>query len=241
MKVISIEGFVISAISYKESSRILNILTPEYGIIGVISKGCKSIKSKLRLVSDKFAYGIFHLYYKENGLSVLIDGDIKNYFENIKSDITKISYLSYLTELASGVYKECENKEVYDLFINGVLKIEEGLDPKIISNILELQFLEYLGINLNLDECVKCGNTKVVTVSLSKGGYVCNNCRTNEPIYEEKVIKMLRLYYYVDISKISSLDIENNISNKINDLIDEYYDEYSGIHPKSKRFLKELE
>ena len=48
--------------------------------------------------------------YKENGLSTLVDGDIINYFENIKSDITKIGYLSYLTELVTGVYKECENK-----------------------------------------------------------------------------------------------------------------------------------
>ncbi len=241
MKIISVEGFVISSTPYKESSKILNILTPEYGIIGVISKGCRSLKSKLRLISDKFAYGTFHLYYKEEGLSTLIDGDIINYFENIKSDITRISYLSYITELAAGVYKESNNKEVYDLFINGVLKIEEGLDPKIITNILELQFLEYLGINLNLDECVKCSNNKIVTVSLSKGGYVCSNCRTNEPIYDEKVIKMLRLYYYVDISKITSIEIDKNVSNKIYELLNEYYDEYSGIHPKSRKFLKELE
>lgn len=241
MKVISVEGFVITAIPFRESSRILNILTPEYGIIGVVSKGCKSLKSKLRLISEKFAYGTFHMYYNEKGLSTLIDGDIKNYFENIRNDITKISYLSYLTELAAGVYKESENKEVYNLFINGVLKIEEGLDPKIIANILELQMLEYLGIDLNLDECVKCGSSKVVTVSLSKGGYVCSNCRTDESLYDEKVIKMLRLYYYVDISKISSLDIEKSVADKINNLLDEYYDTYSGIHPKSKLFLKSLE
>lgn len=241
MKVISVEGFVVTSTSFKESSKILNIFTTEYGVIGAISKGCKSLKSKLRLISERFAYGTFHLYYNDKGLSTLIDGDIKNYFENIKSDITKISYLSYISELAYGVYRESENKDIYDLFINAVLKIDEGLDPKIITNIVELQLLEYLGIDLNLDECVKCGNSKVVTISLSKGGYVCNNCRTNEPFYDEKVIKMLRLYYYVDISKISNLDIDKSVSNKINDLLNEYYDTYSGIHPKSKSFLKTIE
>jgi len=240
MQIIEVEGFVISVVPYKESSKILNILTKEYGIVGVISKGCKKMKSKLRLISEKFAYGNFYISYKENGLSTLIDGDIINYFENIKSDIVKISYLSYLTELVTGVYKECENENVYNLFINSVKKIEEGLDPKVICNILELQFLEYLGINLNLDGCVKCGNQKVITISLSKGGYVCSNCRTDEIIYDEKVIKLIRLYYYVDISKISSLDIDDDVSRKINDLLTEYYDTYSGIHPKSKSFLKNL-
>ena len=85
MKIIEVEGIVVSNTPYKESSKIINIFTSEYGIIGCISKGCKNLKSKLRLPSEKFAYGTFHLYYKEDGLSTLIDGDIKNYFFNIKN------------------------------------------------------------------------------------------------------------------------------------------------------------
>ena len=69
MKIIEVEGIVVSNTPYKESSKIINIFTSEYGIIGCISKGCKNLKSKLRLPSEKFAYGVFHLYYKENSLS----------------------------------------------------------------------------------------------------------------------------------------------------------------------------
>ena len=241
MKIIEVEGIVVSNTPYKENSKIINIFTSEYGIIGCISKGCKSLKSKLRLPSEKFAYGVFHLYYKENGLSTLIDGDIKNYFFNIKNDIVKISYLSYLTELAVHTYKESENNEVYNLLISSILKIEDNLNPRIITNILEIQYLNYLGINLNLDECVSCGSSKVVTLSMNKGGYVCSNCRENEELIDEKVLKLLRLYQYVDISKISNLDIDENNSKIINKLIDEYYDLYSGLRTKSKKFLKEID
>lgn len=241
MKIIEVEGIVVSNTPYKESSKIINIFTSEYGIIGCISKGCKNLKSKLRLPSEKFAYGVFHLYYKENGLSTLIDGDIKNYFFNIKNDIVKISYLSYLIELAVHTYKESENNEVYNLLIDSILKIEDNLDPRIITNILEVQYLSYLGINLNLDECVKCGSSKVVTLSMNKGGYVCSNCRDNEELIDEKVLKLLRLYQYVDISKISNLDIDENNSKIISKIIDEYYDLYSGFRTKSKKFLKEID
>lgn len=241
MKIIEVEGIVVSNTSYKESSKIINIFTSEYGIIGCISKGCKSLKSKLRLPSEKFAYGVFHLYYKENGLSTLIDGDIKNYFFNIKNDIIKISYLSYLTELAVHTYKESEKNEVYNLLISSILKIEDNLNPRIITNILEIQYLNYLGINLNLDECVSCGSSKVVTLSMNKGGYVCSNCRENEELIDEKVLKLLRLYQYVDISKISNLDIDKNNSKIISKIIDEYYDLYSGLRTKSKKFLKEID
>ncbi len=240
MEVISVEGIVVSSTPFKENSKILNILTKDKGLIGCVSKGCKKLKSKLRLISENFAYGTFHMYFKENGLSTLIDGDIKNYFINSKSDINKISYLTYLCELSLNVYKESESNEIYPILESALLKIEEGFDPKVITNIVELQYLEYIGINLNLNECVKCGNTKVVTLSMNRGGYICSNCRTNEPIIDEKVIKLLRLYYYVDISKISNLDIEDSVRDSIDTLISEYYDEYSGVVTKSKKFLKDL-
>ena len=241
MEIISVEGIVVSTTDYKESSRIINILTKDHGIIGCISKGCKKMKSKLRIISERFAYGTFHMYYKENGLSTLIDGDIKDYFENIKSDIVKISYLTYICELSMNVYKESESEEIYPLMINAINKIEEGHNPKIITNILELQYLEFLGINLNLDNCVKCGNSKVVTISLSKGGYICAKHRTNEPLVDEKVMKLLRLYNYVDISKITNLDIDEAVSNQISHIIEEYYDLYSGVYVKSKKMLKDLD
>lgn len=240
MKIISVEGIVVSTTPFKENSKILNIFTKDMGIIGCMSKGCKNLKSKLRLPSEKFAYGTFHMYYKEDGLSTLIDGDIKDYFINIKSDILKVSYLTYICELSTNVYKECENNEIYDLMESAILKIEEGHNPRIITNILELQYLNYLGINLNLDSCVNCGSSKVVTISIPKGGYVCQTHRTNEPLVSEKVMKMLRLYYYVDISKISDISIDEDVSKEIDHIIDEYYQEYSGVYIKSKKILKEL-
>ena len=241
MKIISVDGIVVSNTAFKENSKIINIFTKDMGIIGAVSKGCKKMSSKLRLPSERFAYGTFHLYYNENGLSTLVDGDIKNYFITITSDILKISYLTYICDLAINVYKESLDNQVYNLMEAAILKIEEGMDAKIITNILELQYLEYLGIDLNLDSCVKCGSTKVVTLSLSKGGYVCQNCRTNEILIDEKVLKMLRLYYYVDISKINELNIDKKISDEIDNIINEYYEEYSGIYMKSKKMLKTLE
>ena len=241
MKIISVEGIVVSTTPFKENSKIINIFTKDKGIIGCVSKGCKSMKSKLRIISEKFAYGTFHMYYKENGLSTLIDGDIKDYFINIKSDIVKVSYLTYICELSMNVFKESNSEEVYSLMQSAILKLEEGYNPKVITNILELQYLEYLGINLNLDNCVVCGNSKVVTLSLSKGGYICSKHKTNEPLIDEKVMKLLRLYYYVDISKITNLDIDEEVSNKINNIIEEYYEQYSGVYNKSKKMLKDLE
>lgn len=125
MEIISIEGFVVSSLKYGENSKILNILTREKGIIGVIAKGALNEKSKLRVISNLFTYAVFHIYYKENKLSTLISADVKNYFINIRSDIEKMGYMSYLTELTRNVYKQASEDVVYNIFISALLKIEE--------------------------------------------------------------------------------------------------------------------
>lgn len=240
MEVVSVEGFILNSTKYGENSKILNILTKEYGVIGVISKGCMNVKNKNRIVSENYTYATFHIYYKEGKLSTLISADVINYLSNIKSDITNISYLSYLSELVKNVYKENNDPIIYDLFINTILKIEEGFNPLVLTNILELKYLNYLGVGLNLDECVMCGSTNVVSVSHSMGGYVCARCRHDEPIMPEKMIKMMRLYYYVDISKISELNIKDDVIFNIDHFLDNYYRDYTGMYLKSKKFLENL-
>ncbi len=240
MEIISVKGIILNSTPYKESSKILNILTSEYGVIGVISKGCKGPKSKLRAVSENFTYAVFHLYYRNNGLSTLIGGDIQNYFLKLKSNIILVGYLTYLCDLTKNVAKQSYENDILDLLISSLEKINEGFDPLVITNILELKYLDYLGVSINLDSCVVCGSPSIITISYEKGGYICSKCRTNEKVLDEKVLKMLKLYYYVDISKISKLDIKKEIIDEINRFISIYYERYTGLYIKSKSFLEKI-
>ena len=235
-----VEGIIISEKNYGDTSKILDILTKEHGIIGVIAKGCKTMKSNLRSVSSKLTFGIFTIYYKKDKLSILSEVDVLNNFNNIKKDIEKISFASFLLDLATQVYKQSQNSDVYDLLISGLIKINENYDSLVITNIIELKYLEYLGVMPNLDECTICGDKNIVTLSSDKGGYLCKNCLNNEPIISKKTIKLIRMYYYVDISKISILNVSNNIKNEINSFLDSYYDRYTGLYLKSKVFLKSM-
>ena len=87
-----VEGIVISEQDFKESSKIINVFTKEYGIIGIMAKGAKSLKSPLRSTTTKLSYGVFTIYYKEDKLSLLKEVNIKDNFKNILKDITVISF-----------------------------------------------------------------------------------------------------------------------------------------------------
>lgn len=241
MKIEKVTGIVLSDTNYSESSKILNVLTKEHGKIGIISKGCRNLKSSLRSVSSKLTYGYFNIYYKQEGLSVLISVDIINDFSNIKQDLFKIGYATFLSDLTNQVLKETSSNEIFDLFINGLIKINDDFDPMIITNIIELKYLNYLGVMPILDCCSVCGsNKKIVTISSFSGGYLCVNCYKNEYIVDEKTVKLLRMFSYVDISKIKELNILPKNKNEINKFLENYYDRYTGIYLKSKDFLTQL-
>ena len=239
---LEVDGFVLSEIPYGETSKIINVLTREYGVIGIMCKGAKSLKNKYRVPTMKLSYSHFNIMYKENKLSTLVSADVINPFKLIKSDILLVSFLTYLTELTSQVVKQSSKiQNIYDDFIKTILKLEDGLDPIVLTNILEIKYLEYLGVLFNLDECVMCGSkNNIATFDADKGGYICINCITNEIIVDKKVIKMIRMYYYVNIDSIKEIKVDGVTKNTINKYLDLYYERYTGLYLNSKDFLKKL-
>lgn len=240
-----IEGIVLSETPFGDTSKIINVFT-DSGLKGIICKGAMAIKNKNRLTTTKLTLGAYNIYDKENKLSLLSSSDIINYFPNIRKDITLISYASYLSDLTYQILKQDlkieQIKDIYKNFKDALIKIEEGLNPMVITNIYEVKMLDYLGVGLNLTSCTICGNKKeIVTLSSERGGLLCKNCYHNERIIPLSVIKILNMYYLVEIKSISKLSIKEDIIKEINGFLSNYYDDYTGLYLKSKSFLKTIE
>ncbi len=234
-----IEGIIVSTVDYKENSKVINILTKDNGLIGVFANGCRKLKSKLSATSSVLTYGIFHLSTRNRKLANLIEVDVIDNFKNIKKDLNKMNYSVYLLELSVQVYRHDSNSNIYNLLISGLKKIDNNFDYQIISYIIELKLLVYLGIKPIVDKCVNCGNKNdIVTISSYKGGYLCKKCIGNEKIYNIKTLKLIRMFYYVDLDKISKINISDNIKKELNLFINDYYERYSGLYLKTKEFIE---
>ena len=136
------------------------------------------------------------------------------------------------------VYKHDGNNNIYKLYLDCLDKINDNYNPEAITIILRLKLLDYLGIMPIIDRCVVCGNTHdIVTMSSYLGGYVCKNCLRNEKVISTKSIKLIRMLYLVDISKLNKLDISKDVLKELEEFTEDYYDRYSGIYLKSKILL----
>ena len=241
MKIVDVKGLVLNETNYSDSSKILNVLTSEYGLIGIISKGCRNLKSKLRGASRKLVYGTFHFYYKENGLSTLISIDVISDYPKTIMNLENVVYASYLLDLTRQVVKQSKDSNILSLIVSALEKIESGLNPSVVTNILELKYLDFLGVSPVVTGCAVCGKTtNIVSLSPTAGGFICKDCYQNEGYYSEKAIKLLQMYYYVDLEKITKIDVNSKVNMEINKFLEDYYDRYTGIYLNSKKMLKNV-
>lgn len=237
----TVEGIVISETAYSESSKIIKLITKDLGIISCMAKGSRKLKSDLRVVTTKLTYGNFHIIYKDDKISTLVSVDILDNFKYIKQDIDAISYSSFIIELSEQVMKQNKTSEIFNLLVSSLKKINDKYDPLVITNILELKYLDFLGVMPVIDGCSICSSTNsIATLSASAGGYICNDCLTNQRMVNSKTIKLIRMFNYIDISKIEKTEISDSVKKEINSFLDEYYDRYTGLYLKSKSFLNNL-
>lgn len=236
------KGIVIGETPFKESSKILNILTEDYGLIGVISKGCRNVKSKLRGVSNKMNYAEYTLNYKENGLSTLIEGDNLSSFKNNYIDMHRAVYSFFVMDLVNQVLKENNSKEIFPILRDALLGIDKGLSPELVSDIVELKLLPFLGVSLNLGSCSVCGREdNLLTLDMTSGGMICRDCYEEGYLFHQETLHLIKVMNEVDLGKIKSLEVTNDaIFKEMDDFLHEYYVNYTGIYLKKKENLLKL-
>lgn len=226
-----VEGIILNEVNFGETSKILNILTKEHGYISVISKGSKTMKSKLRGISMKFVYANFTINYKEKGLSTLIEGSPINSFKNILSNFNKLKISNRLINLMKNILKENNDINLFYLLKDSLVKINDNFNEELIEIIFETKLLSFLGVRPNFLECINCGSSNIITFDLSIPGALCENCYQEGYLFSKNTLKLLNLFLDIDISKIDKLNINSSKTlEELHFFLKEYYDSYTGIY-----------
>lgn len=240
-----VEGIVIRTIDYGESNKIVTLYTREHGKIGVMSRGAKKPKSRLAAVSQLFIYGTF-LFQRSPGLGTLNQAEIIDSFREVRHDLFRASYATYIVEMIDKLTEEKQpNPYLFELLYQTIHYLNEGIDADVLLRIYEMKMLAVAGILPQLDECVSCGSADVpVAFSIREAGFLCHRCTYRDsrayPLSAHSA-RLLRLFYYFDLERLGQISLKPETKQELKKIISAYYDEYSGVRLKSKRFLEQLE
>ena len=102
MDTIVTPGLVLKETRYKESDRILTILTPELGVISASAQSSLRLKNKLFSACGLFCYSEFVLLPGRN-MYTIREAEVRNVFHGISSTIEGMSLAMYMAEMASAL------------------------------------------------------------------------------------------------------------------------------------------
>ena len=110
MEPIVTPGLVLKETRYKESDRIITILTPGLGVISASAQSSLRLKNKLFSACGLFCYSEFVLLPGRNMYTVR-EAESKNVFHGIASSIEGMSLAMYMAEMAAALSPTGEEAE----------------------------------------------------------------------------------------------------------------------------------
>lgn len=244
--IVSVEGYVIRVNKFREADAILSVLTSD-GMRSFIARGANKLTSKNRqatLVLNKVLLDvdITSSLHSINGVKTIEDNTLL-YEDFISSACVQVAQEVISIFFEEEEQSECEvNKIPYDYFASMIKGLKEKFDPITLLFIFMCQVSIYLGVGLNIDNCVMCGNKKdIVALSYLSGGYLCKECAKNESnkITDITYLKVIRYGYKVPSELMTkSILPKEQTTRALFDIIENLKDYFGGVSLSSLDLLK---
>ena len=177
------EAVVLGRLDYGEADRILTLYTPRHGKFRAIAKGVRRPLSRLGPHLEYFVRSQLTLA-RGRELDTVTSADTLDAHTGLRNDLDAFGHASHLAEIVNRLTQDRqENAAVYDLLINSLKLLADGIDPFAVARHYELASLSLLGFKPELYRCLSC-NTDLTAVpnafSTRLGGTLCSLCRTTD-------------------------------------------------------------
>lgn len=173
-------GIVLREVNYKESDKILTVLTRDAGKLTISARGCQRKNSPVAAVSQLLCYSEFTLYEYRGRWSVR-EGEVLREFRWVRSDLDKLSLGAWFAELTEALTaEELPAPDILSLLLNALYALEELDRPlALVKGAFELKLMALAGYEPRLDSCAVCGSEpEEPRFHLNQGVLHCPGCRS---------------------------------------------------------------
>ena len=176
--IIQVTGFILSSMPVGEYDRRIVILSKELGKISAFAKGARRPNSHLIGVTRPFIFGTFECYRGRDSYTIY-KAEVRNYFEELVSDLDGVWYGYYFAEVAE--YYGKENLEATDmlnlLYVSYKALINKSIPNELVRFIYEIRIISINGECPDFFICQNCGATdRLDMYSYTFNGIFCNKC-----------------------------------------------------------------
>lgn len=174
------KGIVLRETNYKESDKILTVLTQEGGKRTVKARGCRRRGSALAASAQLLVFSDMTLFeYKD--YYTLNEGSTIALFRHMRENLERLALGSYFAEVTEAVAEEGRPEpELLSLLLNSLYALDTMKQPpELIKAAFELRLLCTAGYAPLADACGVCGapEPEKPLLNLSEGVLHCAACR----------------------------------------------------------------
>ncbi|MEG1878219.1 MAG: DNA repair protein RecO [Pseudoflavonifractor sp.] len=177
---ITTKGLVLREVSYKETDKILTVLTAEGGLRTVKARGCRRKNSPLAASAQLLVYSEMTLFEYQDYWS-LNEASSLDQFWGIKSDVELLALGSYFSETMEAIAEEGRaDPALLSLILNSLYALCKLQKPRsLVKAAYELRLMCLAGYEPQLDACAVCGAEAPAgaCLNLSEGLLCCSGCR----------------------------------------------------------------
>jgi DNA repair protein RecO (recombination protein O) len=168
-----IKGIVVREVKFRESNRMLTILTEDGGRVEALARSADRKNSRLSAGCSLMCYSEFTLFtYK--GRVTVDEAEALDSFPEIQTDLQKLALASYLCDVASRLAEvDFADDEAYRLTMNAVYAVARlALPLPLIKAVFELRAAAIAGFAPATGECAICGEEPSAALLERRGGVV---------------------------------------------------------------------
>ncbi|MBR6430540.1 MAG: DNA repair protein RecO [Oscillospiraceae bacterium] len=177
---INTKGLVLREVVYKETSKILTVLTPDEGRITVSAKGARRKGSRIAAATQLFAFSDMTLSHNRDRWT-LTEAQCIESFSGLSDELERAALGAYFCELLEAVSDEAPNPEILSLGLNALYALGQEKKPEaIVKAAFELRLMCHAGFAPALEGCCVCGRPDVdhPRLDLENGTARCRDCKS---------------------------------------------------------------
>lgn len=173
-----LRGLVLRVVDIRESDRLLTLYTDKLGVITVLARGARSVKSRKMPATCQFCYSEFVISGNADKLTVNEASVIETFF-GLRDSLDALSLAGYVCEVIAECGTAEPDGELMRLGLNTLYALSKGsYSVPLVKAAFEIRCASILGFMPDIFGCHRCGREDgaMFYLDIMAGAVECYEC-----------------------------------------------------------------